>query len=153
FKTHHFGTAMTGKKRFQILIAEDNQADVALVREVLTRQDRSCDILDMNDGAQVISYLRGLDSDQRTRTPDLVLLDIHLPKYEGQDIVKALRSTERSAQKPVVIMTGAPVSTVENIAQKHVALYYFCKPSTWSGYAHLGAVVRNLLDGREDGGE
>ena len=145
---------MAGNRRFQILLAEDNEGDVTLVREAMYGHGFDCEILVVNDGAQAISYLRGLDFDQKARVPDLVLLDMYLPKYDGEEILKVLRSTERSAQTPVVIMTGAPAPKVETIAQKHAALHYFTKPSTWTEFSQLADVVRDVLstpgDGRRD---
>jgi CheY-like chemotaxis protein len=145
---------MTEKKTYQILVAEDNQADVTLVLDALRHHGLDCHINLISDGAEVIDYLRGLDLNSGCLAPDLVMLDMHLPKCDGEDILKALRSTERSAQTPVVVMTSSPATEFEKIAQKHAALYYFRKPSSLDEYMHLGNIVRNILENaKPSGGE
>jgi CheY-like chemotaxis protein len=140
---------MPETKRFQIVVAEDNHADIMLIQEALKMHGVDCEIAVITDGAEAIRYFRVLDLDSRSPVPDLVLLDMHLPKCDGEDILKALRSTERIAQTPVLIMTGSATSEIEKIAQKHAALHYFKKPSTWMQFAELGTIVRNLLEGPE----
>lgn len=135
-------------KRFHIVVAEDNQADIALVREALKTHHVDCELVVISDGAEVIRYLRGLDLDSHASVPDLVLLDMHLPKYDGEEILNALRSSERIAQTPVLVMTNSAASEVEKIAQKHAALHCFQKALTWEQFSELGVIVRNLLEGR-----
>src|SRR5579862_6098678 len=96
----------TGTKPFKILLAEDNTSDVALVREALRTHEVDCVLHVIPDGAQVIHWLDTLDSDPDSAPLDLLLLDMHLPKFDGRDILKRLRSTERYAQTPVVVMTA-----------------------------------------------
>lgn len=137
---------MAETARFQIVVAEDNTGDIQLVREALKAQRIDGEVVVISDGAEVIRFFRALDQNSHSRVPDLVLLDMHLPKYDGEEILNALRSSERIAQTPVVVMTGSTVSEFEKVAQKHAALYYFKKPSTWEGYTQLGNVVRDILE-------
>jgi CheY-like chemotaxis protein len=139
---------MAETKRFQIVVAEDNHTDIALVREALKTHCVDGELVVISDGAEVIRYFRGLDLDSHSPAPDLVLLDMHLPKYDGEEILSALRSTERIAQTPVLVMTSCASSEFEKVAQKHAAVYYFKKPSTWEQFSDLGIIVRNLLQGR-----
>lgn len=131
---------------FKIVIAEDNKADAMLVRAALKQHGVDCEITVISDGAEAIRYLLGVDANSHLPAPGLVLLDMHLPKYDGEDILKALRSTERIAQTPVIIMTSSTAPEVESMAQKHAALHYFKKPSTWTEFAELGRIVATLLE-------
>jgi CheY-like chemotaxis protein len=137
---------MAETKRFQIVVAEDNHADIALVREALKTHRVDGELVVISDGAEVIRYFRELDLDSHSPAPDLVLLDMHLPKYDGEEILSALRSTERIAQTPVLVMTSSVASEFEKVAQKHAALHYFKKPSTWEQFSELGIFVRNFLE-------
>ena len=136
---------MQETKHFHIVIAEDNHADIALVREALKTHRIESHLVVISDGAEVIQYFRGLDLDSRSPAPDLVLLDMHLPKYDGEEILNALRSTERIAQTPVLVMTSSPATELKRVAQKHAALHYFTKPTTWTEFAELGNIVASLL--------
>lgn len=135
-------------KRFRIVVAEDNFADVMLVREALKCHSVDGELVVISDGAEVIRYFRALDFDSSSLAPDLVLLDMHLPKFDGEEILRVLRSTERIAQTPVVIMTSSAASELERVAQKHAALFYFRKPLTWDEFSELGGIVQNLLTGK-----
>lgn len=133
------------KRRFEILIAEDNSADVGLVREALREHELDCVLHVVTDGASAIAFINGLDSDPESPELDCVLVDMHLPKRSGEDFLHSLRCTERNAQVPVIVMTGAHSTSIEEKAMKHAALSYFRKPSTLDGFLELGAIVRDIL--------
>jgi DNA-binding response OmpR family regulator len=71
---------------------------------------------------------------------------MHLPKHDGEQILQRLRSTERYAQTPVVLMTGWDFNFMEKAAIKHAALSYFRKPSSTDEFMQLGNIVRGILD-------
>ncbi len=91
----------------QIVLAEDNPADVGLVRVALQTHGVHCDLHVIDDGEQALSFIERLDQDSRVPCPDLLLLDLHLPKHGGNEILKYLRASERCAQTPVVILTSS----------------------------------------------
>lgn len=130
---------------FEILLAEDNAADVMLVRTALAEQQIDCALHVMKDGAQAIAFIEKIDADRRQRPLDLLLLDMHLPKHDGEDILKRLRSTERNAQTPVIVMTASDSPRDKEKAQKHAALHYFKKPSDLSEFMQLGDIIRDIL--------
>jgi CheY-like chemotaxis protein len=131
---------------FEILIAEDNPADVALVREALNMHGINCVLHVLRDGEQALTHLESLDNDPKTPRVDLVILDMHLPKHDGEDILKRLRSTEHYAQTPVIVMTAESTTLREEQAMKNRAMFYLRKPSTLEELSQLGAVVRNVLN-------
>ena len=133
-------------KRFHVVMAEDSDADARLVLAAFKQHGLDCEITVIADGAEVLLYMLGIDANSHASTPDLLLLDMHLPKYDGEEILKALRATERIAQMPVIIMTSSTGPDYERIAQKHAALHYFKKPSTWTEFAELGGIVASLLE-------
>ena len=81
------------------------------------------------DGEEAIAFIENADNDSKVPGPDLLLLDMHLPKYDGEAILKRLRSTDRYAQIPVVVMTSSDAPQDHDRAQKHAAMFYFRKPS------------------------
>lgn len=133
---------------FEILLVEDNSADIGLVRLALKRHDVDCVLHVIPDGAQAIQWIHRLDTDPKDPPLDLVLLDLHLPKRDGEDVLKCLHSTERFAQTPVVVMTSLYSSTIEEKAIRHTALVYFEKASTLEEFMQLGSIVRRVLAGR-----
>ncbi len=131
---------------FQILIAEDNTADVRLVREALKEHQDNCNLHVAADGAQAISLIRSLDADPASPGLDLVLLDLHLPKRSGEELLTCIRSTTRHAHVPVVIMTGVHSSGALEKAARFGAIRYFEKPATLDGFLGLGLTLREILE-------
>lgn len=132
-------------KGFQVLLAEDNPADVQLVRHALMEHGVQCTMHVVKDGDQAIRFLSALDASPNSPPLHLLLLDMHLPKKGGEEILRTLRSTERYAQTPVVVMTGSNFDYAEHQALKHAAVSYFPKPSRLDDFLTLGSIVQNVL--------
>lgn len=131
----------------QILLAEDNPADVRLVREALREHEVHCDLRVISDGEEVVSFIEGLDQDLKYPCPDLLLLDMHLPKRDGNDVLNHLRASERCGRTRVVILTSSDAPSDHQVAEKHAALHYFRKPSSLGQFMQLGKIVRDVLSG------
>jgi CheY-like chemotaxis protein len=137
-------------KNFEILVAEDNPADITLVREALKQHCIECSLHVIRDGMKVVAFIDSSDKDPKAHPPDLLLLDIHLPKRDGEEILRHFWSTELYAQTPVVVMTSSNFNTATHEVYKHAALLsYFRKPSTLDEFMELGAIVRRILIGGE----
>ncbi|HZQ68002.1 MAG TPA: response regulator [Terriglobales bacterium] len=135
---------------YHILLAEDSAADVGIVRVALRDQAFEHVLHVARDGEEAIAFIERADADSKAPGPDLLLLDMHLPRYNGEQILQRLRSTERYAQTPVVVMTASAAPEDEQRALKHAALYYFQKPSRLDEFIRLGAIVREILIGRTE---
>ena len=85
----------TASSPCQIVLAEDNPADVRLVRQALRDHAVHCDLRVIPDGEAVVTFIDGLDLDGKLPCPDLLLLDMHLPKRDGNEILRHLRASER----------------------------------------------------------
>jgi len=130
---------------FKILVAEDSAPDVGLVRMALAEQNVDCDLEVIGDGAKVLSYFDKIDRDPAHPPLDLVLLDMHLPKHDGEDILRKLRSTERYSQTPVIVMTASDSPVDYANAERHAAMHYFRKPLNFAEFMELGVIVKNIL--------
>ncbi len=140
----------TDSPAFQIILAEDNPADVMLVRMALRDARVNCDLRVLQDGEQVVAFLdaidQAIDADPKAGPViDLLLLDMHLPKHDGEHILKRLRSTEHFAQTRVIVMTASDAPRDHANAERHAALHYFRKAPTLAEFMELGVIVRDLL--------
>jgi CheY-like chemotaxis protein len=133
----------------KIVLAEDNPHDVILVRMALSDAGLNFDLTVLADGEQAIRFLDRLDQDPRQPMIDLLLLDLNLPKWDGEEILKRLRSTERIAQTPVIVMTGSPAPRASETAQKNAAVHYFHKPLNLAAYMRLGTLVRDFFSSQK----
>ena len=132
-----------------ILLAEDSAADIGIVRLALRDQNFDHVLHVARDGEEAIAFIERADTDSKAPGLDLLLLDMHLPKYNGDAILKRLRSTEHYAQIPVVVMTSSDAPQDQDSAEKHAAMFYFRKPSRLEEFIRLGAIVRDILAGKK----
>jgi CheY-like chemotaxis protein len=137
----------TETRPYHILLAEDSAADVGIVRLALRDQNLDHVLHVARDGEEAITFIEKADNDSKEPGPDLLLLDMHLPKYDGEAILKRLRSNQRYAQIPVVVMTSSDAPQAHDRAQKHAAMFYFRKTSRLEEFIQLGAIVRDILMG------
>lgn len=96
---------MTGKTTdgSRVLLVEDNADDEALTVRALRKLDPACVVDVARDGQQAVDYLNG---DEVTR-PDLILLDLKLPKLNGIEVLRVARSTETMRTVPTVMLTSS----------------------------------------------
>ena len=98
------------EKRDTILLVEDNPDDVELLLRALRKNNIANDITITHDGAEALDYLFGTGkySDRDTNeTPRIILLDLKLPKLNGLQVLERIRSDERTALTPVIILTSS----------------------------------------------
>lgn len=95
--------------RKTILLVEDNPDDEELTLRALNEQDLSADIIVARDGEEALNYLFGAEKSEyeRRMLPQVVLLDLKLPKLNGLDVLKQIRSNPRTRYLPVVVMTSS----------------------------------------------
>jgi CheY-like chemotaxis protein len=111
----------------QIVLAEDNPADVGLVRAALREHGVDCELHVISDGEGVLSFIDSLDLNSKIPCPDLLLLDLHLPKRDGNEILKYLRASGRCAQTPVVILSSSDAPSDHENADKKCSHPLFSK--------------------------
>ncbi len=94
-----------------ILLVEDNPDDAVLTRWALKENNLCNELVVTHDGEQALDYLFGTGSYEGRDTsvmPQLILLDLMLPKVDGFEVLERVRSDERTSQLPVVILTSSP---------------------------------------------
>ncbi len=133
--------------RCHIVLAEDNPADVVLVRHALREHAVHCDLSVISDGEGAVAFINGLDMDSKLPCPDLFLLDLYLPKRDGNEILKHLRASSRCSRTPVVVLTSSDASWDRKGAEKNDALHYFQKPSSLDKFMQLGRIVKDVIGG------
>ncbi len=117
--------------RNYLLLVEDNPTDEALTLRALRRQDVPVQIDVVRDGQEALDFLF-CEGDYTARAgcelPQVVLLDLKLPKLSGHDVLRALRANERTHTLPVVVMTSS--SQERDIRESYDlgANSYVCKP-------------------------
>jgi len=94
-------------KPIQVLLVEDNPADADLVKETLETSKLYIEITALPDGVQALAYLLGQFPYEVATIPDLILLDLNLPKMTGRQVVTEIKKHESLRRVPIVILTSS----------------------------------------------
>src|SRR5574340_936742 len=89
----------------EILIVEDNPADVRLTQEAFKDAKILNNIHVAKDGVEAMAYLHREDGHRDAPMPDLILLDLNLPKKDGREVLREIKSDEGLKRIPVVVLT------------------------------------------------
>ena len=93
------------KNNFKILLVEDNPADVRLTKEAIQKSELVSQLDVVKDGVEAINYLKKFKKDSHAVHPDLILLDLNLPKKNGLEVLKEIKDDEDLRRIPVVVLT------------------------------------------------
>jgi CheY-like chemotaxis protein len=96
---------MNKSKSFNILLIEDNPGDIRLTKEALKDIDKSVNLSVALDGAEAINYLLKAKGHEGSTTPDLILLDLNLPKKDGKEVLKEIKKNPDLLTIPVIILS------------------------------------------------
>ncbi len=135
----------------EILMVDDNPADLDLTSEVLAQSNQRFHVNTVTDGAEAISFLRRQGKYAKAPVPDLVVLDLNLPQKDGCEVLSNIKADPSLAKIPVVIFTTSQASSDVARSYKLGANCYLQKPGNlpefvaavqsmakfWLGYASL----------------
>lgn len=129
----------------KILIVDDNPADVLLMRRALKLANIDAELHIVEDGEKATQYFDEIDIDLSMPCLDLILLDINLPKKQGSEVIRHLRSKDRGGQTLVLIVSSSDSLEDQNEMTRYGASGFFQKPSNFNEYMKLGPKVQRLL--------
>lgn len=92
-------------KSIEVLLIEDSRADVRLTREALYASKIKIDLDVVHDGVEALEFLKNKGEYKDAIRPDLILLDLNLPKKDGCEVLKEIKEDEDLRRIPVVILT------------------------------------------------
>lgn len=121
-----------GMRAIEILLVEDNASDLELTLRAFQVHHLTNTIQVARDGDEALTYLFG---GEPVRPPDLVLLDLRLPKVSGKDVLARIRGDARTAHVPVIVFTS---STEDRDFRECMALganAYIVKPTDFGQFA------------------
>jgi CheY-like chemotaxis protein len=127
-----------------LLLVEDSPADVYLVREAMQHEGLKVDMEVAEDGERAIEILDQVDAGNFRRAPEVILLDINVPRRTGNQVLERIRRSPRCARVPVVMISSSDSPAERNRAFKLGADAYFRKPSNLAEFMELGKLVREL---------
>jgi two-component system, chemotaxis family, response regulator Rcp1 len=126
-----------------ILLVEDNPGDARLTREALKEGKVENQLNVVSDGVEALAYLRRQGKYQEARRPDLILLDLNLPRMDGREVLREVKGDPNLKTIPIVVLTTSAAD--EDIARSYGlhANSYVTKPVDLDKFI---AVVRSIED-------
>jgi chemotaxis family two-component system response regulator Rcp1 len=128
----------------EVLLVEDSSGDVRLTREALKDAKMHISLNVVSDGAAAMAYLRRESTHAEAPRPDLILLDLNLPKKDGRDVLREIKESDALKSIPVVILTtSASPGDVERSYRLH-ANCYITKPVDLQGFIKVVQSIDNF---------
>lgn len=125
----------------RILLVEDNRGDIRLIQEALKSSSVSCEVIVTRDGMQAMTYLRQDGDYQDAARPDLILLDLNLPKKDGREVLAEIKADPVLQHIPIIVLT---TSRNEDDIIKSYDLHVNCYISKSRNLAQLFKIVRGI---------
>lgn len=131
----------SARHRLDILLVDDDPGDCRLVQESLREGKHTGKVHIVNDGDAALAYLRGQGEHKKAARPDLVLLDLNMPRKDGFATLKDIRADRNLTDLPVIILT---TSTAEQDVQQSYRLHANSFVSKPTRLEEFGAVLRAI---------
>jgi CheY-like chemotaxis protein len=128
-------------RRLEVLLVEDNPTDVLLTRDILEKNQVSMNLHVVEDGVKALAFLRRQGEFAAAPRPDLVLLDLNLPRKSGWEVLADMKTDDQLKVIPVVVLTSSKAEADIDRAYSCHANCYVTKAVDYEGFAE---VLRSL---------
>jgi CheY-like chemotaxis protein len=129
------------RSNLQILVVDDDDADALMISEALGSAERQATVERVADGQEALDYLRRKGRFASALRPDLILLDLNMPRMDGRETLAAIKTDEELKAIPVVILTTSGAAPDIISSYQHRANAYVTKPF---GLDDFEATVRQI---------
>lgn len=129
-----------------ILLAEDNRGDVLLIRRALDEHQIEHHLHVVTDGEEALRFVARMGKPGQEPCPDLMLLDLNLPKVSGGEVLREFRAHPECETTPVIVITSSDSSKDHALVAALGVSRYFRKPMDFDSFMQLGAIVREAVE-------
>ena len=132
---------MADAERKTILLIEDNLGDIRLIQEAIKSTGNRCNVEIARDGIEAMTYLRQEGDYQQVGHPDLILLDLNLPRKDGREVLADIKTDPALKHIPVVVLS---TSRSQDDISKSYDLHVNCFISKSRNLSQLFDIVRGI---------
>jgi DNA-binding response OmpR family regulator len=129
----------------RILVIEDNDSDVFLLDRALKKQDFPFELVHLLNGDEALAFVRRQGAYADAAVPNLILLDLNLSKYNGEDILREIRSASHLAGVPVCVWSSSRSRRDESQLKDLGVSRFIPKPSGLDQFMAIGKTIKDLL--------
>jgi CheY-like chemotaxis protein len=127
-----------------ILLVEDNLGDVRLTREALREADVAVELTAVPDGEQALAFLRGEGEHAGAARPDLILLDLNLPKKNGLEVLEEIKRDPELRTTPVIMLTTSSSARDVDASYARGVNCYVVKPLDLDDFTRLVQAINGF---------
>ena len=127
-----------------IWLVEDSEADELLIRLAIGRDGLECEFRVSPDGEKAIAFLDVLDTHANQAPPQVILVDLNLPRKGGATVLERIRQSAKCAGVPVIIISSSDSAT-DRAQVSRLGASYFQKPLELAEFMKLGPLVRGMV--------
>lgn len=133
-----------GTKVIDILLVEDNPGDVRLAKEALKESKVMNKLYVVEDGVEAMSFLRRQDKYADAPYPDLILLDLNLPRKSGREVLVEIKTDENLKRIPVVVLTVSRAEEDILRSYNNYANCYITKPLDFNQFMEVTKSIEDF---------
>jgi chemotaxis family two-component system response regulator Rcp1 len=126
-----------------ILLVEDNEGDILLTKEALEEAKMLTTLSVVKDGKEAIDFVSRKGKYTEASLPDLILLDVNLPKKNGHEVLQYIKHDDGLKQIPVIILTTSSSEKDINLAYKNYANCFITKPVDANDFMSVITTIEN----------
>ena len=135
----------------RILVIEDNASDVFLLDRALKKQDFQFELVHLLNGGEALAFIRRQGVYAEAAIPDLILMDLNLSKYTGEDILREIRVVRHLAGVPVCVWSSSQSRRDKSLLKDLGVSQFITKPSGLDQFMAIGKTIKDLLAGPRAG--
>jgi chemotaxis family two-component system response regulator Rcp1 len=135
----------------RILVIEDNGSDVFLLDRALHKQDLRFELIHLSDGGEALGFVRRQGAYADAPIPNLILVDLNLSKYSGEDILREIRSASHLSGVPVCVWSSSRSRRDEAMLKDLGVSQFITKPAGLGEFMEIGKILKDVLAGPEFG--
>lgn len=127
-----------------ILLVEDNEGDILLTEEALLEAKIITELSVAKDGKEAIDFVTKQGKYSNAKLPDLILLDVNLPKKNGHEVLQYIKGDEKLKRIPVIMLTTSSFKKDINLAYDNYANCYITKPIEVKDFINVVTTIENF---------
>lgn len=131
-----------------ILVIEDNGSDVFLLDRALKKQELRFELIHLLSGSEALAFVRRQGPYADSAVPNLILLDLNLSKYTGEDILREIRNARHLDRVPVCVWSSSRSARDEELLKELGIAYFITKPAGLHEFMEIGKIIKDLLASR-----
>ena len=131
-------------RTIHILLVEDSESDTRLIKEFLKEADINHVLYVVEDGVEALKFVHTHCKPDAHYCPDIIMLDLNLPKMSGIEVLKDIKNNEDLRKIPVIVLTTSTATEDIKECYDNYANCYIVKPTDFAGFERIMSSIKKL---------